>query len=476
MQIFKTAGVLAAALVLAGCVSAPPLVQPSPLQALDMPAQWQGAAGAAGSDSAGGQGDPVNQGWWRSFGSAELDALVADAQQQSLDVAAAMARVQQAQASARYAGADLLPTVNASAQAGHQGRLGGHADTTGRNLSVGLAASYELDLWGRLQSQRDAAGASLRASSFDHDTVRLSVTAAVADAWLLNVGLRERGDIAQRNLQTAERLLVLVQSKASLGAATALELAQQRGLVAAQRRALAALAQQQADAQRSLALLLGRVQDPAIAQSSVLALQVPRIDQGEPIALVTRRPDIARAEARLQAADGDLEAARAAMLPRLTLTAELGAQGRQLHRVLDNPLYALAAGLAAPIFDAGRLAANRDLVMAQREELLLAYRQSIVQAFSDVQTALNAVAGVQQQARAQEEELRQARRALALAEARYRAGAETQLLLLDTQRSLYQAQDLAVQLQQERLRASVALYKALGGGWAQVPGPQAQGE
>ncbi|PWB18463.1 efflux transporter outer membrane subunit [Comamonas sp. JNW] len=467
MQIFPIASALAAALVLAGCVSAPTQVQQAQLQALDVPAQWQR------SDAA--QGDAVSQGWWRSFGSAELDALVDDAQQRSLDVAAAMARVQQAQASARYAGAELLPTVNASALAGHQGRLGGHAETTGRNLSVGLAASYELDLWGRLQSQRDAAGAALRASSFDHDTVRLSVTAAVADAWLLNVGLRERGEIAQRNLQIAERLLALVESKASFGAATSLELAQQRGLVAAQRRALAALDQQQDDAQRSLALLLGQAQGPAVSQSSVLALQVPRIDQGQPIALVTRRPDIARAEARLQAADADLEAARAAMLPRLTLTAELGAQGRQLQRVLDNPLYALAAGLAAPIFDAGRLAANRDLVMAQREELLLAYRQSIVQAFSDVQTALNAVAGVQQQALAQEEELRQARRALALAEARYRAGAETQLVLLDTQRSLYQAQDLAVQLHQERLRASVALYKALGGGWGQVQGEASKG-
>ena len=467
MQIFPIASALAAALVLAGCVSAPTQVQQSQLQALDVPAQWQR------SDAA--QGDAVSQGWWRSFGSAELDALVDDAQQRSLDVAAAMARLQQAQASARYAGAELLPTVNASALAGHQGRLGGHAETTGRNLSVGLAASYELDLWGRLQSQRDAAGAALRASSFDHDTVRLSVTAAVADAWLLNVGLRERGEIAQRNLQIAERLLALVESKASFGAATSLELAQQRGLVAAQRRALAALDQQQDDAQRSLALLLGQAQGPAVSQSSVLALQVPRIDQGQPIALVTRRPDIARAEARLQAADADLEAARAAMLPRLTLTAELGAQGRQLQRVLDNPLYALAAGLAAPIFDAGRLAANRDLVMAQREELLLAYRQSIVQAFSDVQTALNAVAGVQQQALAQEEELRQARRAMALAEARYRAGAETQLVLLDTQRSLYQAQDLAVQLHQERLRASVALYKALGGGWGQVQGEASKG-
>jgi len=467
MQIFPIASALAAALVLAGCVSAPPQVQQSQLQALDVSAQWQR------SDAA--QGDAVSQGWWRSFGSAELDALVADAQQHSLDVAAAMARVQQAQASARYAGAELLPTVNATAQAGHQGRLGGHAEMTGRNLSVGLAASYELDLWGRLQSQRDAAGAALRASSFDHDTVRLSVTAAVADAWLLNVGLRERGEIAQRNLQTAERLLALVESKANFGAATSLELAQQRGLVAAQRRALAALDQQQADVQRSLALLLGQAQGPAVSQSSVLALQVPRIDQGEPIELVTRRPDIARAEARLQAADADLEAARAAMLPRLILTAELGAQGRQLHRVLDNPLYSLAAGLAAPIFDAGRLAANRDLVIAQREELLLAYRQSIVQAFSDVQTALNAVAGVQQQALAQEEELRQARKALALAEARYRAGAETQLVLLDTQRSLYQAQDLAVQLHQERLRASVALYKALGGGWGQVQSEPSKG-
>jgi outer membrane protein TolC len=182
---------------------------------------------------------------------------------------------------------------------------------------------------------------------------------------------------------------------------------------------------------------------------------------------------MAKAEALLLAADANLGAARAAMLPRVTLSAGLNSESGTLGRVLENPLSSLAAGILAPIFDAGRLASNRDLAAAQKQELVIAYRQAILQAFGDVQTALNAVDGVEKQALAQAVELAQAQRALSLAESRYKAGADNLQTLLDVQRVAYQSRDLAVQIRQERLQASIALYRALGGGWRRTPeGPE----
>ncbi|MDR3005403.1 MAG: efflux transporter outer membrane subunit [Acidovorax sp.] len=455
----KLAAALAAALVLPGCVG--PALQHA-VQPPELPARWAG--GQMHQHAA----DVVTQDWWRSFGSAELDGLIAQAQRQSWDVAAAVARVHQARASARHAGAALFPEVTAELNAARQGRLDSHSDAAGNAFKAGLSASYELDFWGRNASARDAAQAALQASVYDRDTVRLTVTAAVASAWLGSQALQEREGIAQANLATAQRLLQLVEARARLGAATAVELAQQRGLVAAQQRTLALLRQQQAQSLTALALLLGQAESLALAPAKLTLLNVPDIQQGEPAALLTRRPDIARAEASLAAAQANLQVARAAMLPRVTLSAQIGSGDDSLRRVFDNPLYTLAAGLAAPIFDAGRLAADRDLADARREELLAGYRQTIVQAFGDVQSALHTVAGTRDQAQAQAQELAQARKALTLAEARYRAGGETLMSLLATQQTLYQAQDLAVQLHQQRLLASVGLYKALGGGWEQV--------
>lgn len=143
----------------------------------------------------------------------------------------------------------------------------------------------------------------------------------------------------------------------------------------------------------------------------------------------------------------------------------MGTQGGALRRLLDNPACALVAGLTAPIFDASRLAAERDGALAQREALLAGYRQAIVAAFADVEVALNAVASLAAQAPLQVQQLTQAQRALTLAESRYRAGADTLLTLLDAQRSVYAAQDEAVQLKLAQLLSAVALYKALGGGW-----------
>lgn len=456
MQMRKTVVAWATALMVAGCATSGDDPQRH-RGGVEMPQRWAHSVEAGG--------EAVSQRWWRSFGSTELEGWIELADQQSWDVAAAVARVQQARANVRYASAGLFPEVTGNLNAGRDGRLDSEPHTLGNHFRAGLSASYEVDFWGRQSATRDAARATWQASAFDRDTVRLTVTAAVAGAWLQSVGLQERVDIAQHNLETAERLLQLVTSRTRVGAASSLELAQQRALVAGQQRSLALVRMQEADARMALALLVGQAQPVRPGVSRLADLHVPRIQQGTPVELVTRRPDIAVAEARLAAADADLHAARAAMLPRLTLTAQMGVESNTLRSVLDNPLYTLAAGLAAPIFDAGRLAAGKDLAEAKREELVVGYRQAIVQAFGDVQLALHAVAGADSQTEAQTQELEQARKALTLAEARYQAGAQTLMELLDAQRSLYQAQDQAVQVQQARLLASVALYKALGGGW-----------
>lgn len=457
-------GAWAGIILLAGCAapSAPP-ASPPPL-----PSQWTSAAasipGVAVDESA-----PEARGaldWWQGFGSMELDALLAGALRQSQDVAAAAARVRQAQAGARIAGAALLPDVEASVEASRQGRLGGNASTDGKLYAAGLSASYEVDFWGRNRALRDSALGELAASRHDRDTVRLTVLAGTASAWVQAVASSERAAIAERNLRSAQGILAVVRVQYEAGAATELDVAQQSALVSSQRRALAALRQQADQARVVLALLTGQTADVQLGTDTLAATSHPAIQAGAPSDLLLRRPDVARAEARLAAADADVLAARAAMFPSLVLTARAGAGGASAAQLFDNPLYSLAAGLAAPIFNAGRLAAGHELTLARREELLADYRQAIIAAFADVEAALAAMRGVRAQREAQAEELAQARLALRLAEARHREGAETMLTLLDAQRTLYAAQDMAVHLKALQLQAAIDLYRALGGGWA----------
>lgn len=445
-----------ALLVLSGCASTSP-----PEPGVYTPGSWRYSASATQAPLP----DAVTASWWKNLGSDELNRLVQQAATGSFDVAAAVARVAQARAQSRIAGAALLPGVTAFADADRQnGLLVSNADSNNTGFDLGIAASYELDFWGRNRSVHDASVARLNASVFDRDTVTLTVTSDVASMWLQTVSLRERGSVARRTLATAQRILATIDSRRRAGAATALELAQQRGLAAAGKRTAAALEQQANDAEASLALLLGETPSRFhVVTTSLDDLRVPS-------SLMTRRPDLASAEAQLRAAHADIAVARAAMLPSVTLTGPVGLGSERLRSLFDNPVYSVAAGLTAPIFNAGSLAAGRDLAVARQEELLAVYRKAIVAAFGDVELSLNAAAGVDAQRIAQDEELAQARRALVLAESRYRAGAETLLVVLDAQQTLYAAEDEAVQLRLARLQASVALFRALGGGWSEATG------
>lgn len=431
---------------------------------LTLPAQWRNPSPVqAGVDAT----------WWQHFHSAELVSLIQAAHANSQDVAAAMARVRQADAQVRIAGASLLPQVSVDVSAERYKQVGIDGDAGETIYSAYPSASYEVDLWGANRATRQAALANLQATQDARDTVLLTLSAGVADTYLQTVALREQADLARQDLGLATRILALVESQYRAGAATAQALAQQRTLVAQLGQTVLGRDQQAQASLVALATLLGRApQGFTLTARSLDDVAIPQVGAGVPADLITRRPDLAQAERQLAAADADVTVARAAMLPSLTLTAYVGGGGASLSDILRHPIYDLAAGLAAPIFSGGRLAAGHDLALAQREEVLANYRSAILAALGDVQSALDAQASLAAQQQAQDTVLAQAHLALRLTQARYRAGAETLTTLLDAQRTLYDAQDAGITIRLERLQAAVALYKALGGGW-QADGSQA---
>lgn len=453
---------LTACLILSACGS--PVQRPD--SGLQAPAAWQSPHAASIA-----RDNPL---WWTQFGSPELDQLIEQARVGSFDLAAAAARVRQAQAGKVIAGGSQLPEIKAGLNANRQKLLRGNGysqlDADSNNKAVdyfdtNLSATYEIDFWGGKQASRDSAQFTLQASEFDRATVELTLLSGVANSYAQTLSLREQSRIAELNLANAQSVLKLVQTRFDSGSATALELAQQRSLVAAQQWQLPRVQQAAQDALISLAALLGRPVQQLSPKESFNHLQWPDIAAGVPSELLSRRPDIARAEAQLAAAEADVKVARAAMLPALTLTARLGSGANQFDDLIRNPFYNLTAGLVAPIFNSGRLGAERDKATARQQELLETYRGAIINGFADVEKALNSIRRLDEQRLWQNEELSQAQTAFNIAQSRYEAGAEDLLTVLETQRTLYTAQDQNAQLRLSRVQASIALYKALGGGW-----------
>ncbi|MDD2061314.1 efflux transporter outer membrane subunit [Pseudomonas sp. GD03860] len=464
MNLPSRLSLLSISVLIAACSATPT----PPQSDLPTPAQWQ-------SQLANPDQPLPGEHWWQQFASAQLNQLIQQARHKSFDLAAAAARVRQAQASAVIAGAPLLPEVKFGLDASRQRLLRGDGfdqldasdyERTSTSFDTRLSASYEIDFWGGKRAARDSALHGLDASRFDRQTVELTLLGGVANSYLQSLALAEKVRIARLNLANAKDVLNLVQTRFDSGSATALELAQQRSLVAGQARQVPLFEQQLQEARITLATLLGEpVQRLPPIQEAIEGLRWPGIGSGVPSDLLSRRPDIAAAEARLAAARADVTVARAAMLPSFTLGADVGSGADTFARILRSPYYTLSAGLTAPIFNNGRLSAERDKARAVEEELLENYRASIIAGFADVEKALAGIGGVDNQRQWQDQEVEQARIAFALSQNRYRAGAETLLTVLETQRTLYQAQDQQVQLRLARLQGSVALYKALGGGW-----------
>jgi multidrug efflux system outer membrane protein len=461
----RLALIAAACAVLAGCAPIAPVASPPPKVA--MPAGW--IAGETAKPN-----EWPDRDWWNSFGSAELASMVESGQAGNLELAAALARLRQAEAQARIAGVALLPTVDFYSGSDRSLPLG--SGSTSTSASGQLQVAYEVDFWGKNKASVAAAAASLEANRDDRQTVALTVTSAIVSTYLQVLSLHDRLVSARDHVANAEHVLKLVQAQRSAGAASPLDLARQRSVVAGQKAAIPDLLQQQREAQSALAILLGRApQSFKIADHGLETISLPHVTPGLPSELLARRPDIRRAEANLAEADANVAVARAALFPNIRLTGALGAQSSALLSLLNAPnlVANVSASLMTPIFDAGRLKRERDIAIARKQELVQVYRGAVLGALAEVGLVLGQIHSLDEQRKLKTIELEEAKLAFDLSEIRYRVGAEDLMTVLDTQRALSDVQNDLGLLKLKRLQATVSLYKALGGGWQPDAEPQA---
>ena len=451
---------IALAVALAGCA----VTEPKTRVQIDMPQQFTEAAVPAPA----GVTSQLTTDWWTNFRSPQLTSLIEQALAGSADVRIAAERITQAELALRVANASLLPSIGVGAgQSFSRTDSAGTDASTRRGTSVSIAMSYEIDLWGRLAAGIQAQQQGVNISRFDADTVRLTLATGVAATYFQLLATRERLDIARDNLATTERVLKVVDARYRNGVATQLDLSQQTTAVLNQRAALIPLEVTERQTISALALLIGRVpQGFGVGAENFEQVAVPAVGAGLPSELLTRRPDLAAAEAQLAAADANVAAARAALLPSISLSTSGGLATAALLSLAD-PTHVLSIGLslAQTLFDGGQRRAQVGIEQSQRRILIETYGSAVRTALKEVDDALgNADRGARLED-AQQQTVEQAQRSLRLAEIRYREGVGDLLAVLDAQRSLFSAQDQLAQSRLARLTASTDLFKALGGGW-----------
>jgi NodT family efflux transporter outer membrane factor (OMF) lipoprotein len=447
-------------LVLAGCSLGPDYSHPAD----PSPAAWRNQAGAASPW-------PAAE-WWHGFESRQLDDYIAKAQAANFDLAAAMARVQEADAQAQIAGAPLLPAVGLGAEAVRQRQPASGAGIQNSNAYLpSITASYELDFWGKNAAAARAAEQTALSSRYDRETVALSVTSGVATTYFQILALRDRLAVADDNLATAKSILKGFRSEARIGTATALDVAQQETVVANIDASIPPLRQQLDQTVDALAILLGEAPEQVVPGPGTLGeMKAPQLGAGLPAELLRRRPDVASAEAQLIGANESVKVALAGFFPSLTLSASGGFAASRLGQAV-NPAYAvysLTAGLTQPIFEGGALQGQYDYAKAHYAELLADYRKTVLTALGNVEDSLGAVAQTAEQKKRQRAAVEAARRAFTYSNKQMAAGTVNILTVLNTETALFTAQDAMVQAEVAHLEALVALYNALGGGWQQT--------
>ena len=412
--------------------------------------------------------------WWRGFNSSELDAFIAQAESANDDLKAAIARVEQADAQRRIALGPLLPGLSASATATRARAPvpGGASYAAGNDFNALLTASYELDFWGRNRAAYVAAAATERASRFDRTTVELSVLAGVATTYFQALELRDRLGVAEKNLANAQEVLRGLTLEQRAGIATALDVAQQQTVVDTVNASIPPLRQQLRQSQDALAILIGSTPEAVeLTRGTLDELGQPAVRPGLPSELLTRRPDVASAEAQLISANANIAAARAAFFPSISLTAGGGFESPALANLLTpaNRVWSLAGSLSQPIFRGGALVGEYHLSEARYRELLAGYHKVVISALANVEDALIAVEQTSEQVTRQQQATEQARRAYRYAQIQMHAGTINVLTLLNTETSLFTAEDQLAQAKYAHLTALVSLYQALGGGWQSAP-------
>jgi NodT family efflux transporter outer membrane factor (OMF) lipoprotein len=429
-----------------------------------MAAAWSGSASQAPLvDTV-----SVKSGWWRVFNDPALDEIVQRSLQSNFSLASAIASVAVARANTEKVGASLYPslTLNSTFARSHQSGQGAGSGTTSHGQSLFAEAGYEVDFWGLNAANANSAEMLARATSFDRDTVALTLTASVVDTWFQIQSLRQRVALAQTISDDAAKILTLLQAQQEAGVATELQVQEQRNALATFQAAIPTLQLQLDQNVHLLATLVGAAPEGFIVPESKLAgIPVPQPRPNLPSSLLDTRPDICAMEAQLRAANYNVGAARAAFFPSIVLTADGGLGSRSLSQFLSSPFTALAGSLVAPVFDGGALRGQLHGSEAAKEKSIADYRQAVLTALQDVEDSLSAAGQQRQIEVADQAAAAAARKAAMLADAQYKLGTIDFLTVLDTQRTLYQSEDTLVQTRLARLQASVSLFRAFGGGF-----------
>lgn len=410
------------------------------------------------------------------FNDARLRELIAQALEHNRDLRIAVQRIDEARALFGLASADVAPTLGVQGTTQRQ-QLSALDSPTGERvinaqgrfrLGVGITA-YELDIWGRVRALRDSAGQQLLASEEDARAVQIGLVAEVAGAYyeaLAYLSLRERhGQL----MAAGERSLALIERRRGQGLASELEVRQARALVLG-------LAGDQASAERGyvlafnrLELLSGSTVAPGLLRPGALEGEqaLAPVAAGLPSALLTQRPDIRAAEARLKSFNANIGAARAAYLPRISLTGMLGFSSPELGHLLRGGAraWSFAPEVTLPLFDLGRRESQLALAKAQRDIAVSEYERAIQQAFREVADALGSTEPLSRELEAQRLLVANEQRRVELATLLYEDGLNSYLEVLDAQRSLSAAQQGFIRARLAGLSNGLWLYKALGGGW-----------
>jgi multidrug efflux system outer membrane protein len=406
---------------------------------------------------------------WQSFYAADarLSELIAIALKNNRDLRVALLNVEQARALARVADANRWPTVNAGLSANRQPKTDGSGGSS-NNYQAGLQISaFELDLFGRVKSQSDAALARYLASAEGGRAAQISLVAGVASSYLALQADQELLLLARQTLAAREDTLRLTRMKFDGGAGSALDLSSAESAAAAARASLAQAKRQREQSENGLVLLLGQPLPSDMAQGQQLAAaQVFELPAGLPSEVLIKRPDVLQAEQLLIAANANIGAARAAFFPSISLTTSLGTASNELSQLFSNTVWSLGAQALMPIFDAGRNQANLEASKAAQAIAVAQYEKTVQQAFREVADALAGRATYAEQTQAQLEQARAEAERLRLVELRFANGASNSLELLDAQRASYAAQQALLQTRLGLLLNNVQLYKALGGGLA----------
>ena len=453
----------AAALLLAGCANMKGI---EPEATLRTPAVPQASAKEI---------PPVAVDWWKDFGDAQLDRLVEQALRESPNLGVARARLRRAQAATEAADANRYPQVNGSFDVTHQRfsenslyppPLGGSIQDT---ATLQASASWELDFFGKNEAALKAALGNARAAEADVAAARVLLASNVARTYFQLLRVQEQLAVARRTLQQREQQLQLVQQRVSAGLDTTLEQRQSEGAIPEARQQIEALQEQAQTTRNALAALVASQEVPSVGQlPAIRAVHKGDALPALPADLLARRPDVNAARWRVEAAGQDVKNAKAQFYPNINLTAFLGLSSLGLGKLLDvgSMQWGVGPAIRLPIFEAGRLRANLKGRTADLDAAIESYNGAVLEAFHEAGDAIAVVQSVARQQAEQRQAEAAAEGAYDIAVQRYRAGLGTLLNVLSAENTVLAQRRLGVDLAARALDARVALYRALGGGYA----------